>query len=31
MIGKKQREQIHSNYANIFEAWNFEKEFPKET
>ena len=28
---EKQREQIHSNYVNIFEAWNFEKEFQKET
>lgn len=28
---EKQRKQIHSNYVNIFEAWNFEKEFQKET
>lgn len=27
---EKQRKQIHSNYVSIFEAWNFEKEFPKE-
>lgn len=24
---KKQREQIYSNYVNVFEIWNFEKEF----
>ena len=24
---EKQREQIHSNYVNVFEAWNFDKEF----
>lgn len=28
---EKQKKQIHSNYVNIFETWNFEKEFPKET
>ena len=28
---ERQRKQIHSNYVNIFEAWNFEKEFQKET
>lgn len=28
---EKQREQIHSNYVNVFEAWDFEKEFQKET
>jgi len=28
---EKQRKQIHSNYVNIFEAWDFEKEFQKET
>lgn len=28
---EKRREQIHSNYVNVFEAWNFEKEFQKET
>ncbi|MCM1106746.1 MAG: hypothetical protein NC355_07375 [Blautia sp.] len=28
---EKQQEQIHSNYVNVFEAWNFEKEFQKET
>lgn len=27
---EKQRKQIHSNYVNVFEAWNFEKEFQKE-
>ncbi len=27
---EKQRKQIHSNYVNIFEAWNFEKEFKEE-
>lgn len=26
---EKQREQIHSNYVNVFEAWNFDKEFKK--
>lgn len=26
---EKQREQIRSNYVNVFEAWNFEKEFQK--
>lgn len=26
---EKQKKQIHSNYVNIFEAWDFEKEFPK--
>lgn len=24
---EKQREQLHSNYVNVFEAWNFDKEF----
>lgn len=28
---ERQRKQIHSNYVNIFEAWNFEKEFSKES
>lgn len=28
---ERQRKQIHSNYVNIFEAWNFEKEFQEET
>ena len=27
---EKQRKQIHSNYVNVFEAWNFEKEFKEE-
>lgn len=26
---EKQREQIHSNYVNVFEAWDFDKEFKK--
>lgn len=28
---EKQRKLIQSGYVNIFEAWNFEREFPKET
>lgn len=28
---EKQKKQIHSNYVNIFEAWNFEEEFQNET
>ncbi len=28
---ERQRKRICSNYVNIFEAWNFEKEFQKET
>lgn len=26
---EKQRERIHSNYVNVFEAWNFDKELKK--
>ena len=26
---EKQREQIHSNYVNVFEAWDFDKELKK--
>lgn len=28
---ERQKKQIHSNYVDISEAWNFEKEFQKGT